>query len=1184
MSPRDVKQVWQYEAPGISPNDFYGNSFQSGNWEHSLDSFFRDCNSSYVWSLTQMKATEEHFDTSHQTPQPKKPRVRNPWPVLKIRKTSGEEEFLNKPDEGCIHEAKELAGPDECRCKTCLKKDDGDKSSGAEGERIEATSKDDSENNADESSSPAATPDAPIEGPPPILDAEPKIPTADGSSISTSAPQKLSEDVSPVSDPVEGDSPSDATQRRQTPEKTSNEVNTSGLDGPTHQDAHPPQDDMQPADKPPATNSEDAAQEPPSLDRPVSPCGIPLPVDSDEGTESEQTPVNRIYPASIPSASDSSADIVPPTVLKNTFCNEVESQEDANHSKAEPPTTVVGSESPLDFSLDVTSPPSPPNFERRDDCLIVGSVMESNFSTGIMELSNIDAPWNPHSTKDKNDVEIEVRAVMTPFSSNDSFSISRGDFSSDDASQATPRARTPHESQTAVNGLDTVETAPLLLSPPGSDGTQSMVNEKGSRTTPQLDNIALSAEGDVVLSEIDAQEAPSERATEVQESDDLSSLHTQEHSAPSPSPNHPILNTETGDENTNTDPSNAPIEGPTSEMMEDAASPSQSHKPHPEHATPTSAESHEPSDSKASPAVESLHAPTETAIPPLNSQDSLPAAQTDSTDGRPATSAPSDAPESSGVGVVGESVQGDATATNQSCHPKVSQSPPLFNPPPVDSTAPDNALEKPSSNVAEAQYSDKKSTETTVELPCPDVETTPKNVACDQQVESVPESATVPEPPKKEVPPWDPRLMVQQLPFHNCAELPCEEHERILRETLCQNLPFFPEVFIPRLGTTFEELREEKRARASAELPFFSEAVIPPLYKTFQELQEEQRARISAELPFFTEYMIPPLYKTYKELQSEKRARVSAELPFFQEIDLPRLYNTPNRSYFEGPQYDPLYIKDLPKLEEFIPENYLPDTLIVHDSEQATRASLSRGCKKSYIYQRQYPERPSDSKGLGKIGHIYLSYANKLGSGHWSNVYKASFKLPSPLTAANSPNGHVVVAAKVHDGGYEAKTHLKNEGKTYSRLPKRLMQDYCGYATFPHEGNPSSCRNPVPLGPVVPKFYGYYVPKDAIGSPVLLLEHCGTSLAGRNSSVAEKEEVISLYARLHNAGFLQGSAYRRNMLVQPGPLTVAPELRSMDTPSYRLIDFGRGETEYSSREEQWEYEYAVDHVFHHTDY
>ncbi|KAF9494489.1 hypothetical protein BDN71DRAFT_1355897, partial [Pleurotus eryngii] len=211
-------------------------------------------------------------------------------------------------------------------------------------------------------------------------------------------------------------------------------------------------------------------------------------------------------------------------------------------------------------------------------------------------------------------------------------------------------------------------------------------------------------------------------------------------------------------------------------------------------------------------------------------------------------------------------------------------------------------------------------------------------------------------------------------------------------------------------------------------------------------------------------------------------------------------------------------------------------------------------------YRRQYPKLPSTTKGKGKIGHIYLGYANKLGSGHWSNVYKASFKLPSPLTAAHSPNGHVIVAAKLHDGGYEARDHLKNEGMVYSQLPECLRQDYCGYATFPHKGNPSSCRNPVPLGPVVPKFYGYYVPEEGRGgSPILLLEHCGKSLAGCSSSIAEKEEVISLYARLHDAGFLQGSAYRRNMLVQPGPLTVAPESRSMDTPSYRLIDFGRGE-------------------------
>jgi len=36
--------------------------------------------------------------------------------------------------------------------------------------------------------------------------------------------------------------------------------------------------------------------------------------------------------------------------------------------------------------------------------------------------------------------------------------------------------------------------------------------------------------------------------------------------------------------------------------------------------------------------------------------------------------------------------------------------------------------------------------------------------------------------------------------------------------------------------------------------------------------------------------------------------------------------------------------------------------------------------------------------------------------------------------------------------------------------------------------------------------------------------------------------------------------YERNVLVQPGPLTVPLANRSLDEPSYRIIDFGRGVT------------------------
>lgn len=49
-----------------------------------------------------------------------------------------------------------------------------------------------------------------------------------------------------------------------------------------------------------------------------------------------------------------------------------------------------------------------------------------------------------------------------------------------------------------------------------------------------------------------------------------------------------------------------------------------------------------------------------------------------------------------------------------------------------------------------------------------------------------------------------------------------------------------------------------------------------------------------------------------------------------------------------------------------------------------------------------------------------------------------------------------------------------------------------------------------------------------------------------------------MFERLHNAGFTQESVYPRNFLVQPGPLRVNPDLRTMDKPSFRIIDFGRG--------------------------
>lgn len=78
-------------------------------------------------------------------------------------------------------------------------------------------------------------------------------------------------------------------------------------------------------------------------------------------------------------------------------------------------------------------------------------------------------------------------------------------------------------------------------------------------------------------------------------------------------------------------------------------------------------------------------------------------------------------------------------------------------------------------------------------------------------------------------------------------------------------------------------------------------------------------------------------------------------------------------------------------------------------------------------------------------------------------------------------------------------------------------------------------------------------------SPILLLEECGTPIVPITFTPDARSECYSMALRLHYAEFTQGSFYVRNFLMQPGPLTVAPSARSTETPSFRIIDFGRGE-------------------------
>ncbi|KAJ6615546.1 hypothetical protein B0H10DRAFT_1801377 [Mycena sp. CBHHK59/15] len=192
------------------------------------------------------------------------------------------------------------------------------------------------------------------------------------------------------------------------------------------------------------------------------------------------------------------------------------------------------------------------------------------------------------------------------------------------------------------------------------------------------------------------------------------------------------------------------------------------------------------------------------------------------------------------------------------------------------------------------------------------------------------------------------------------------------------------------------------------------------------------------------------------------------------------------------------------------------------------------------------------------IGHLYISRQSRVGCGHHSNVYRTSFRLPEPA-AANSPNGRVTIIAKVAVPRQEARDFLSHEAATYDTFPAHLAQEFCGYALVP------GLKYPVPVGAVVPKFYGYYIPEYAgydprniaEPSPIILLEECGSPIDPQNLSHDSKAECFSMFLRLHSAGVLQKSPFKKNILVQPGPLTAPPSARSMESPSFRIIDFGR---------------------------
>ncbi len=246
----------------------------------------------------------------------------------------------------------------------------------------------------------------------------------------------------------------------------------------------------------------------------------------------------------------------------------------------------------------------------------------------------------------------------------------------------------------------------------------------------------------------------------------------------------------------------------------------------------------------------------------------------------------------------------------------------------------------------------------------------------------------------------------------------------------------------------------------------------------------------------------------------------------------------------EGAARDPHSVDGLPKLEEFIPSEYLPDVLLVHDPQNVTHSRKEDDTKdkdEPIQYKRFYPFRQNadntEESGTPRkenIAHLHLSKSNRLGSGHHSYVYRAPLTLPPPLSA-RSPTGQVTVAAKLAYNHCTAHGLLHNEARVYDSLPKHTQEERCGYEVVPQ------CRFPVPVGAIAPKFFGYYLPVDESGkiverkhtgceeedacivpwpSPILLMEECGTPV--EPSELTADQKYVS-YLLPKNAMLISGT-------------------------------------------------------------
>ncbi|KAI0767601.1 hypothetical protein C8Q74DRAFT_1281204 [Fomes fomentarius] len=198
-------------------------------------------------------------------------------------------------------------------------------------------------------------------------------------------------------------------------------------------------------------------------------------------------------------------------------------------------------------------------------------------------------------------------------------------------------------------------------------------------------------------------------------------------------------------------------------------------------------------------------------------------------------------------------------------------------------------------------------------------------------------------------------------------------------------------------------------------------------------------------------------------------------------------------------------------------------------------------------------------------------------------------------TSGANPSASASNSAPSQETDGKEKQPSMGKGKSSHKGPVKKMLRSLMKKTFKSKDASSAGENKPPpaqlrfsrgdlaqveVPPTIPRFYGYYVPvleghEDGLFAndcgpdgdhqaydvpcPILLIEDCGDPVDPAGITKAQKMLLLMLLNLFHESGFIHGSLSADKLLIQPGPLSAPPTERSLDEPSFRIVDFGLGD-------------------------